>query len=40
MILYIYYDSNDSIQTLRYIEKFKKLYSGREKLVTLILLEQ
>lgn len=32
MILYIYYDSNDSIQTLRYVEKFKKLYSGREEI--------
>ena len=32
MILYIYYDSNDSIQTLRYAEKFKKLYSGREEI--------
>ncbi|EMH79813.1 Beta-barrel assembly machine subunit BamD [alpha proteobacterium HIMB114] len=32
MILYIHYDSNDSIQTLRYVEKFKKLYSGREEI--------
>jgi len=32
MILYIYYDSNDSVQTLRYVEKFKKLYSGREEI--------
>ncbi len=32
MILYIYYDSNDSIKTLRYVEKFKKLYSGREEI--------
>jgi len=33
MMIYIYYESNDSYKTLSYIEKFKKTYPGNNNIV-------